>query len=167
MPESALVNSDVSHARFLKRVQELYDKHKHVTFTWKTGNKVTATQRNSIHLFCKWVAEACNEKGAYMEVTCKTFKKIGPDAEGEFKTKTISTQWTKESVKEFIWYPIQRAVYPGASSVKDLKVKEHDLAQIFDPIIRHLGSQGISVRFPNKKDLEDEQKRKDMDFTGR
>ena len=154
MPESALVNSDVSHARFLKRVQELYDKTGYVRFRWKTGDKVTYTQIKAIHLFCKWIAEACNDQGAYMEVNCSVFK------------KTMSCRWTGDSVKKHIWYPIQKSVFPETDSIKDLRVKEHDLAEIFDPIIAHLGNEGISLSFPNAEDLKREQTRQDRNFTG-
>ena len=152
MPESALINSDLSMLRFTKRVQELYETYGYVRFSWKTGDKVTYSQIKAIHLFCKWIAEACNDRGAYMQVDCSVFK------------KTVTAQWTLDSVKTHIWYPIQKSVFPSTGSIKDLKIKEHDLSEIFDPIIAHLGSEGISLRFPSDEDLKLEQARQDRNL---
>ena len=154
MPESALINSDLSMLKFTKRVQELYETYGYVRFRWKTGDKVTYSQIKAIHLFCKWIAEACNDRGAYMQVNCSVFK------------KAVTAQWTLDSVKKHIWYPIQKSVFPSTDSIKDLKIKEHDLSEIFDPIIAHLGSEGISLRFPSAEDLKREQARQDRNFTG-
>ena len=65
--------------------------------------------------------------------------------------------------QDFAWW---KAAFPETDSIKDLRVKEHDLAEIFDPIIAHLGNEGISLSFPNAEDLKREQTRQDRNFTG-
>ena len=63
----------------------------------------------------------------------------------------VDIPWTKESIKEYIWRPIQEAQL-NKKSTKDLTTKEID--EVFDTINRHLGEKfGVFVPFPSMDEL--------------
>ena len=72
MSEQWIVNSDSKLGGFLAHAAELYRKHKYVSFKWTTGQQRTDTQNDSLHLWCKWVAEALNDAGLEMVVSLPT-----------------------------------------------------------------------------------------------
>ena len=63
----------------------------------------------------------------------------------------VDIPWTKESIKEYIWRPIQQAQL-SKKSTTELTTKEID--SVFDTINRHLGEKfGIHVPFPSIDEL--------------
>ena len=96
----------------------------------------TLTQNNALHLMFEHLAQELNEAGFDMKKTLK------PE---------IDIPWSKETVKEFIWRPIQTAQL-GKKSTTELTTKEIDL--VFDTLTRHLGQKlGIELRFPSIETL--------------
>ena len=63
----------------------------------------------------------------------------------------VEIPWTKDSIKEYIWRPIQQAQI-NKKSTTELTTKEID--SVFDTINRHLGEKfGIHVPFPSIDEL--------------
>lgn len=59
----------------------------------------------------------------------------------------VEIPWTGDSVKEFLWRPIQEAQL-NKKSTTELTTKEIDA--VFDTITRHIGEKfGIYVPFPS------------------
>lgn len=93
----------------------------------------TLTQNNCIHLYCQQMADALNAAGLDMRKTLK------PE---------IEIPWTKESVKEHIWRPIQE-VMTGKRSTTEINTV--DPSEIYEVITRHMGEKhGIFVQWPHE-----------------
>ncbi len=99
--------------------------------------KRTIQQNKALHLYFEKVANGLNEAGLDMRKTLK------PD---------IDIPWTKETVKEFLWRPIQKLVLNKISTTKLLKKDEID--RVYDVINRHLGEKhGFYQPFPSEEEL--------------
>jgi len=93
--------------------------------------KKTDQQRKALHLYFEHVAEALNSAGLDMKKTLK------PE---------IDIPWTKDSVKEHLWRPIQQAML-DKKSTEALDTVEP--SQVFEVLSRHLGEKfAIHVEFP-------------------
>lgn len=90
-----------------------------------THDKRTLKQNRSVHLYCTLLAQAFNEAGLDMKVVLKP---------------SVDIEWTCESVKQYIWKPIQKALL-GTDSTTKLKRGEKEIDQVFDHINRHLSQR--------------------------
>lgn len=98
----------------------------------------TAQQNRALHLFFQLLADELNEAGLDMRKVLKP---------------GIDIPWTKTSIKEFLWRPVQEAAL-GKKSTRQL-LKQRDIDLIYDTLTRHLSQIfGISVPFPS---IENEQ----------
>lgn len=98
----------------------------------KKEKKRTTQQNRALHLYFQMVADTLNDAGLDMRVVLKP---------------GITIPWSKTSVKEYLWRPIQR-LQLVKESTKDLTTKEIDL--VFDTLNRHLGEKlGEHVPFPS------------------
>lgn len=96
----------------------------------------TLRQNNSIHLLFKILADELNENGLTMQKVLKP---------------GVDIYWTPESVKEYLWKPVQEAML-AKKSTTELTTKEID--QVFEVISKHLGEKfGLSLVFPSIKEL--------------
>lgn len=94
----------------------------------------TTKQGNSIHLYCRLLADAFNEAGLDMRTVLKP---------------NVAIQWNSDTVKEYIWKPIQNAQFMKDSTRK-LNTKE--VGMVYETINRHVGERfGIHVPFPSKE----------------
>jgi hypothetical protein len=131
--EGWIVNSDFKFEQFSKKAHELYKQYGYVTFSWITGRQRTSTQNASLHLWCEMVAQCLNDAGLEMEVNI-------PD-----KTrKPWIVPWTKTSVKEQIWRPIQVVLTEKESTV-DAERAEYGL--IYETISRRF-SESFGIVLP-------------------
>jgi len=89
----------------------------------ETGQR-TSTQSNALHLFCKLLADSLNEAGLDVRKVVKP---------------TFNIPWTKESVKEYIWRPFQKALFQTTSTRDLSKLEQIDL--IHKTIMRELGEK--------------------------
>ena len=96
----------------------------------------TDTQNRSLHKGFELIAKTLNDAGLDMR------KVIKPE---------VDIPFTKESVKEFLWRPIQKAMFSKKSTTELDKVSEID--EVWEVLMRHLGEKhGIEyIEFPNKK----------------
>ena len=89
----------------------------------------TLAQNRALHVLFRLLAEELNEKGLDMRKTLK------PE---------VDIPWSTNSVKEYLWKPIQQAQL-GKESTAELTTKEID--EVFDTINKHLGER-LSVHIP-------------------
>lgn len=82
--------------------------------------KRTAQQNKALHKYFEMLAETLNDAGLDMKVVLKP---------------SIAIDWTKDSVKDYLWRPIQEA-YIKEHSTTQLTTK--DLNQIWAFLDRHL-----------------------------
>lgn len=100
--------------------------------------KITRSQQQNkaIHLYCTMVAEALNDSGQDMR------KVLRPE---------VDIPWTMETVKEFIWRPVMKAMTNKESSTE---LTEQEITPIWEVLHRSFSSKyGIDVRFPSKEQL--------------
>ena len=101
-----------------------------------SSRKRTKKQNSSMHLFFEHIANACNDSGHEMEISSPML------------SKTITVQWTKESIKEYIWRPVQVAMYPDTHSTEDLKTIE--LMKVTEQLQHFLAQKfGLNIDFPS------------------
>ena len=128
------VNSDASLENLIKHLRELYADKKYIQVKWTTGRSRTIPQNSSLHQYCEWVGNELNARGLDM------VKVLKPGVE---------IPWSKVSVKEHIWRPVQE-VHFGNTSTK--KLERLDVSIIYDVINRHLSNKfGVHVPFPSKE----------------
>jgi len=122
------VNSKNTKENFLKHVDELFEKHGYVTFSWETGKQRTKKQNNSLHLWLSQLAKMLNDAGLDMKKTLKAETEI---------------PWTMISAKEHLWKPIQQIVI-GKESTAEAQRKDYN--EIYAVLSRHFSEKhGIQV----------------------
>lgn len=95
----------------------------------------TLRQNRALHLYFQMVAQALNDAGLDMRAVLK------PE---------VDIPWTKETVKDFLWRPIQRIMLRKESTT-DLERK--DLDQVFETMNRHLAKHGVHKLFPSVESI--------------
>ena len=96
----------------------------------------TLKQNNALHLMFEMLAEQLNEAGLDMRKTLKP---------------SIDISWSKESVKDYLWRPVQEALV-GKKSTTELTTK--DIDKVFGTLNRHLGEKfGIELEFPSVEEV--------------
>ena len=63
----------------------------------------------------------------------------------------IEIPWSKESIKNFLWRPVQE-IYLSKKSTTELTTK--DIDEIWEILNRHLGEKfGIHIPFPSEEEM--------------
>lgn len=102
-------------------------------------NKRTDKQNNALHLYFKLLAEALNDSGQDMR---------------EVIRQEIDIPWTPETIKEYLWRPVQQK-YLRKTSTAHLKKNEID--KVFDIVNKVIGERtGVYVAFPSMESLINE-----------
>lgn len=95
-------------------------------------DKRTSKQNRALHLYFRLLAEALNEAGYDMKAVIR---------------KEVDIPWTMESVKEYLWRPIQKQYILEKSTVQ-LSTKNID--EIYDIVNRVIGERtGVFIPFPS------------------
>ena len=98
--------------------------------------KRTIQQNKALHLYFEMVAEALNEAGLDMK------KVLKPE---------IDIDWTKSSIKEYLWRPVQE-LRVGKKSTTQMNTK--DIDGIYDVLNRFLSEKfGLHIPFPSIEEL--------------
>lgn len=98
--------------------------------------KRTNQQNKSLHLYCKFIADAFNDAGMDVKLVL---------------SKDLDHPWTQTLVKELIWRRVQNS-YLGKKSTTQLSITEID--NIFDIINKYIGQEfGIHCPFPSIEEL--------------
>ena len=131
--EPIIINSAHSKELFITQMSKLYDEHKYLRLTIKTGKQRSGLQNSSLHLYLSHLAEALNDAGYDMKRTLK---------------KEVDIPWGKESAKEHLWRPIQELLTKKDSTTKPT-TKEY--VYIYEVLSRHLVEKlGVNVPWPCK-----------------
>jgi len=94
--------------------------------------KRTPTQNNALHKYFELLADALNDAGLDMKRTLR---------------QDIDIPWTKETIKEYLWKPIQRAQVMKGSTTE---LNTSEVSKIYETLNRHLGEKtGVFVPFPS------------------
>ena len=103
----------------------------------------TLTQNASLWLWFTLLADELNSAGLDMKKVLKP---------------NVDIPWSKDSIHDFIWIPIQKVLLKKDHSADLLK---HEVSEVFDVLNRHLGERkkgkdwSISVPFPSQTDGQD------------
>lgn len=97
----------------------------------------TPTQNNALYKYFELLAEALNEAGWDMKKTLK---------------EEVEIPWTKESVKNHLWRPIQEIMLEKHSTTE---MNTKDPSEIYAVLDRHLSSKtGVHVEWPTNETKE-------------
>ena len=92
----------------------------------------TGQQNKSLWLFFERLSEALNAAGYDMKKTLK---------------HDVDIPWTKQSVHDHIWVPVQEAM-TGKDSTTEMNTV--DPSEIYEVVSRHLGEKtGVFVKWPS------------------
>ena len=94
----------------------------------------TPQQRKALHLYFTHLADALNEAGYSIQKTLR---------------HDIDIPWTKETVKELLWRPVQEAITDKHSTTQ---LDRLEPGQVYEVLNLHLGQKlGIHVPFPSEE----------------
>lgn len=128
-----IVNSDSSLENYLDDIRKQYNHHKYLMCQIKTGQQRSELQNNALHKYCEMVAEALNDAGLDMRQVIR---------------EDVDIPWSKNTVKEHLWRPIQLVMTKHKSTTKP---KRGEYTEIYETLSRHLASKfGIDVPWPSK-----------------
>lgn len=96
--------------------------------------KRTPQQNKALHVDFRQISDALNDAGLDMRLVLKP---------------GVPIPWTPKSVKEYLWRPIQNAMYQKKSTTELAKQEEID--SIHKTLMRHLGEKfGVQyIPFPS------------------
>lgn len=135
--DKTVVNSDHAKSLFIEKMSRLYDEHKYLEITIKTGKQRTLTQNASLHKYLGLLAEALNDAGYDMKKTLKD---------------DVDIPWNTELAKEYLWRPVQKALTGKESSTKPTK-KEY--TYIYEVLSRHMAEKfGVVVLWPSRDNYD-------------
>ena len=134
MSEAWTVNSQQTLDAFKKFLDSEFEKHKHLTITWRTGKQRTLRQNNALQKYCELLADAFNDAGMDMRAVLR---------------EDVEIPWSKDTVREHIWRPIMLAMTRKESTTN---LTREEVTQIYETINRHTAAKfGLSVEFPSEK----------------
>lgn len=131
MADQWTVNSSQTKEAFIKHIEALYDSKKYLTITVKSGKPRTNQQNNALHLYLSRLSTALNESGQDMRRTIK---------------QEVDIPWTADLCKEYMWRPIQKALY-GVDSTTQPKSDQY--SKIYETLNRHTSVKlGVGIQWP-------------------
>lgn len=112
----------------------------------KEWKQRTIQQNKALHLYFQHLADRLNEAGLDMRVVLK------PE---------VDIPWSKDSVKEFLWRPIQRYMLLKKSTTE---LGSQDIDKVFETLNRHLAEKfGLSEPFPSLEEYANQYYEKETD----
>lgn len=138
MADTLTINSEIALAQAQRELAEQWRKNKYLEVTIsRKAKQRTLTQNRALHLFCQWLADTLNEAGYDMRKTLR---------------EDVEVPWTQQSVKEYLWRPIQIAMTDKHSTTEITTVEPTDIHAVLS---RHLG-QRLGIVCPEwpKRDQE-------------
>lgn len=127
-----VVDSKQSLDFYIKFVTQQFEESGYTTYSYVKGKQRTSVESNALHAYCGKLAKALNDSGQDMRMV----------------KDDVDLPWSKETVKELLWKPVQKAV---TGEVSTRKVKSGDYSKVFDVLNRHLSTnKGVQVMWPSK-----------------
>lgn len=97
-------------------------------------NSRTSTQNKALHKYFELLADELNSAGLDMKKTLK---------------QTVDIPWSKETVKDYLWRPIQNAQLEKESTTE---LTTDEINKVYEVLNRHLGEKlQIHVPFPSSE----------------
>jgi hypothetical protein len=118
----------------MESIKTAYKSNAWIEIQIRTPDSVTLKQKKSLHLYTDLIAQSLNDSGNEP----RTFLK-----------EKFFMFWTGHMVKEWLWKPVQKAMF-GSKSTNNLKKDE--VSKIYDVLNKHLCEKGIIVPFPEEND---------------
>lgn len=116
MKEST-INSDKSLYTFIREITEVYEHHKFVRVEYSTGRQRSNAQNAALHKWCELVAKVLNDSGLEMRITLPTGKEW-------------LIPWSKSSVKDNIWRPIQLVLTEKQSTTEPYRAEYNEIFEV-------------------------------------
>ena len=104
----------------------------------KKKNRTTA-QNRALHLYFTFISDELNNLGLDFE-----YQVFNMD-------KDLSIPYTPKIVKDFVWRPIQVALFDKESTTK---LNSKEINTIIDVITKFFGERGVYLEFPNIDSLK-------------
>ena len=101
------------------------------------SNSRTAQQNRALHLYFKFISDELNNLG--LEFTYQGLN-----------ISNLSTRYTEKIVKDFIWRPIQVALFDVESTTK---INTKQMNEVIDVITKYFAEKGVKLIFPNIETL--------------
>lgn len=116
----------------------LFVKHGKTVDLTEKKNTRTTRQNSALHLLFTIISSQLNEMGI-------EYQYFG------LKGKVMSMMHTPHIVKEFVWRPIQMALYGIKSTTK---INTEQINEIVDVLAKFFSEKGIVIQFPSKEQIE-------------
>ena len=94
-------------------------------------------QNRALHLYFKFISDELNNLG--LEFTYQGLN-----------ISNLSTRYTEKIVKDFIWRPIQIALFDVESTTK---IDTKQMNEVIDVITKYFAEKGVKLIFPNIETL--------------
>jgi len=131
------VNSDHTKECAKKYLDEIFEKYKWFQLKFNTEKGRSSLQNSSLHVYCQLLADMLNDSGQWLVI--------------EINQKRSQVPWSMQSVKDYMWRPIQKAVTQKDSSAR-LSTKE--CMSVYETLNLHTAERlGISVDWPSKDSM--------------
>lgn len=135
MTEAFKVDSKESLAEYHRYINELWEKHKHITFGYTLGRTRTGKQQAALEVYCRLVAEALNDAGYDLKIILE-------------KDPQANIPWSQHTVKQLLWKPIMLAMLNKSSTAECDRM---EYSQVYDVLNQNLvDKRGICVQWPVK-----------------
>ena len=129
MTGTVVINCEARLLDAYRMLDEQYREHRYieVEVRKKAGTR-TLTQNRALHKFCALLAETLNDAGYDMKRVIK---------------EDVDIPWSTQSVKDYLWRPIQKALTDKDSTTEITTVEPSDIHAV---LTRHLGDKlGVEV----------------------
>jgi len=91
----------------------------------------------------------------YFQLLADAFTDMGLDVQKVMAFKEVSLPWSKDRVKDLLWFPIQEAMFNTTSTTE---LETDHVSKVHDVLNRHTSDlMGVSVPFPDKRMQEYEE----------
>lgn len=139
--EEWIVNSDEKLQNAINELTDLYNREKYLIVEYTSGKQRTKLQNRALHVFCELLAQALNAAGLDMKLVLSRL------------SKNATIPWSKYTVKERLWKPIQVAKINKESTTE---AERGDYKEIHDTLIKILcetfETDQLNIDWPVDKD---------------
>lgn len=127
-----IINSDQSLKDAIEELTKQYKENKYLNVTVTKGMQRTLTQNAALHKYFELLADSLNDAGY-------TIAKV--------LTKPLDISWSKHTVKELLWRPVQNAILDKKTTTR---LKRFEVTQVYDELNNIMSTRyGLSVGFPD------------------
>ena len=131
------INSEHTLKCYIEFITKLWHEKKWIEATYNTDKQRSTPQNSSLHVYCQLLADMLNDSGQWLVI--------------EINQKRSQVPWSMQSVKDYMWRPIQKAVTQKDSSAR-LSTKE--CMSVYETLNLHTAERlGISVDWPSKESM--------------